>query len=90
MLDVDEGGLDHMDQRILKLILHEFGGGPVGISTLSVAIGEDAETLEEIYEPYLIQRGFLKRTSSGRVLTKTAYDHFSVPPTEKQMEMWSS
>ena len=89
MLEVDDAGLDQMDKRIVNAILREFGGGPVGISTLSVAVGEEAETLEEIYEPYLIQKGFLKRTPSGRVLTKMAYDHFKVSPTQRQQELWS-
>lgn len=75
-LDVDEKGLDEMDKRILTTMLEKFSGGPVGISTLAVAIGEQSETLEEIYEPYLIQEGFLKRTPRGRVATELAYHHF--------------
>ena len=88
MLEVDEAGLDQMDKRIILYLLHECGGGPVGLNTLSVAIGEESETLEEIYEPYLIQKGFLKRTQSGRVLTKLAYTHFGVEPTKRQKELW--
>lgn len=80
MLGVDQEGLDPMDKRILHYILNECSGGPVGVNSLAVGVGEDAETLEEIYEPYLIQRGFLKRTSSGRVLTERAYLHFGVKP----------
>lgn len=81
MLGVDKEGLDPMDKRILEYILKECKGGPVGVNSLAVGVGEDAETLEEIYEPYLIQRGFLKRTASGRVLTERAYQHFNqVPP----------
>lgn len=89
MLEVDEAGLDPMDKRILTFVLRECGGGPVGISTLSVGVGEEAETLEEIYEPYLIQRGFLKRTPSGRVATPRAYEHLKVPfPSDfKQPEL---
>ena len=75
MLDVDEAGLDEMDRRILNIIVHEFNGGPVGVNNLSIAVGEEAETLEEIYEPYLIQKGFIKRTSQGRVATKSGYEH---------------
>lgn len=75
-LDVDKKGLDEMDKRILMLLLEKFDGGPVGINTLAVAIGEQGETLEEIYEPFLIQQGFLKRTSRGRVVTELAYQHF--------------
>ena len=88
MLEVDEAGLDQMDKRILSYILNECEGGPVGLNSLSVAIGENSETIEEIYEPYLIQKGFLKRTSSGRVLTKLAYHHFGVEPTKRQKELW--
>jgi Holliday junction DNA helicase RuvB len=88
MLEVDEAGLDQMDKRVLHYILHECEGGPVGLNSLSVAIGENSETIEEIYEPYLIQKGFLKRTSSGRVLTQLAYRHFSVEPNKRQKELW--
>jgi len=89
MLEVDEAGLDQMDKRILMLILNEFDGGPIGINNLAIAIGEEAETLEEIYEPYLIQKGFIKRTSSGRVLTKLAYEHFGKSPNKRHEELWS-
>lgn len=88
MLEVDEAGLDQMDKRILSYLLRECDGGPIGINNLSVAIGEDSETIEEIYEPYLIQKGFLKRTPSGRVLTQLAYRHFGVEPTRRQSELW--
>ncbi len=88
MLEVDEAGLDQMDKRILTLLLNEFDGGPVGINNLAIAIGEEAETLEEIYEPYLIQKGLIKRTSSGRVLTKLAYEHLGKPPSKRQEELW--
>lgn len=80
MLGVDKEGLDPMDKRILKYILKECKGGPVGVNSLAVAVGEDAETLEEIYEPYLIQRGFMKRTSAGRVITEQTYQHFNLKP----------
>lgn len=76
LLDVDEFGLDEMDVRILRALLENFGGGPVGITSLSVAIGEDAETLEEVYEPYLIQEGFLMRTSRGRMATARTFRRF--------------
>ena len=89
MLEVDHAGLDQMDKRILKCLLNDFDGGPVGVNTLSVAVGEEAETIEEIYEPYLIQKGFLKRTSAGRVLTRSAYEHLGVTPTKRQEEFWS-
>ncbi len=90
MLEVDQAGLDPMDKRILGFILREASGGPVGINTLAVGVGEEAETLEEIYEPYLIQRGFLKRTPSGRVATARAYEHFGIPlpPKSTQVELF--
>jgi Holliday junction DNA helicase RuvB len=76
LLDVDEYGLDEMDARILKTIIEKFDGGPVGVASLAVAIGEDAMTLEEVYEPFLIQEGFLHRTPRGREATKRAYRRF--------------
>lgn len=81
MLDVDEYGLDQMDSRILKTILEKFEGGPVGLTSLAVAIGEDPGTLEEVYEPFLIQEGFLMRSPRGRLATPRAYQRFGyVPP----------
>jgi holliday junction DNA helicase RuvB len=82
LLDVDEYGLDEMDVRILKAILEKFGGGPVGIGSLAVALGEDAETLEEVYEPFLIQEGFLMRSPRGRIATPRAYRRFGYVPPE--------
>ena len=81
-LNVDEYGLDDMDARILTLIIEKFGGGPVGLNTIAVAVGEDAGTIEEVYEPFLIQQGFLHRTPRGRQATPTAYRHFgfTIPP----------
>ncbi len=76
LLDVDEYGLDEMDASILKTIIEHFEGGPVGLNTLAVAVGEDAGTLEEVYEPFLIQNGFLMRTPRGRVATNNAYRRF--------------
>ena len=75
-LDVDEFGLDDMDARILKAIIEKFEGGPVGLTTVAVAVGEDPGTLEEVYEPFLIQQGFLARTPRGRIATGLAYKHF--------------
>jgi Holliday junction DNA helicase RuvB len=80
MLDVDQFGLDDMDARILKAIIEKFDCGPVGESTISAAIGEDASTLEEVYEPFLVQQGFLQRTPRGRVATPMAYRHFGYTP----------
>lgn len=77
-LDVDEHGLDEMDNRILMTIIDKFKGGPVGISTIATAAGEEAETIEEVYEPFLIQEGYIKRTSRGREATEKAYKHLKV------------
>ncbi len=80
MLDVDEFGLDEMDARILKVIIEKFEGGPVGVATVAAAVGEDADTIEEVYEPFLVQNGFLQRTPRGRMATAQAYRHFGFPP----------
>ncbi|HUF28078.1 MAG TPA: Holliday junction branch migration DNA helicase RuvB [Gemmatimonadaceae bacterium] len=80
MLDVDEFGLDDMDARILKTIIEKFDGGPTGIATLAAAIGEDSNTIEEVYEPFLVQNGFLQRTPRGRMATAHAYRHFGYAP----------
>jgi len=85
-LDVDEFGLDDMDARLLKTIIEKFDGGPVGLGTLAVAVGEDAGTLEEVYEPYLIQQGFLHRTPRGRAATPAAYRHFGFEPPARSGE----
>jgi holliday junction DNA helicase RuvB len=82
MLEVDEGGLDRSDRALLETIAEKFGGGPVGLSTLAIAIGEEQDTIEEVLEPYLLQQGLLKRTPRGRVLTRRAYDHLGVPAPE--------
>jgi Holliday junction DNA helicase RuvB len=88
-LEVDSLGLDHMDQRLIKTIIEKFDGGPVGISTLSAAISEEKETIEEVYEPYLIQHGYLARTPRGRVATRIAYEHFGIPfRPDPQKEMF--
>jgi len=80
LLDVDQFGLDDMDSRILKTIIEKFDGGPVGLNTIGAAIGEDANTIEEVYEPFLVQHGFLQRTPRGRVATPVAYRHFGYTP----------
>jgi Holliday junction DNA helicase RuvB len=79
-LDVDEFGLDDMDARILKAIIEQFDGGPVGLTTIAATVGEDPGTLEEVYEPFLMQQGFLARTPRGRTATPAAYRHFGFPP----------
>ena len=78
LMDVDKMGLDHMDRNILVTLIEKFKGGPVGLDTLAAAIGEDAGTIEDVYEPYLIQNGFLNRTPRGRVVTDAAYQHFGL------------
>jgi holliday junction DNA helicase RuvB len=80
MIDVDEFGLDDMDARILKTIIEKFEGGPVGLNNIGAAIGEDATTIEEVYEPFLVQHGFLQRTPRGRIATPLAYRHFGYTP----------
>ncbi len=79
MLEIDSLGLDGVDRRMLESIIHHFGGGPVGLDTLAATIGEDANTIEDVYEPYLMQLGFLNRTPRGRMATKSAYDHLGIP-----------
>jgi Holliday junction DNA helicase RuvB len=88
MLDIDEHGLDEMDKRILETILHKFSGGPVGISSLAVSVGEEPDTIEEVYEPFLIQEGYLKRTPQGRVATDRCYVKFGLKPDGKQKELF--
>src|SRR5690606_22629484 len=79
-LNVDQFGLDDMDSRILAAIIEKFGGGPVGLTTIAAAVGEDAATVEEVYEPYLMQQGFLERTSRGRVATPRAWQRLGITP----------
>ena len=81
-LDIDPMGLDRIDRRVLHCIIEKFNGGPVGIDTIAAAVSEERETIEDVYEPYLMQLGFLSRTTRGRVATKAAYDHLGIPWTE--------
>jgi len=78
-LEIDEGGLDDMDKKILHTIIHKFGGGPVGLGSLAVSVGEEQDTIEEVYEPFLIQIGYMARTPRGRVATRLAIRKFSIP-----------
>ncbi|MBQ7358769.1 MAG: Holliday junction branch migration DNA helicase RuvB [Lachnospiraceae bacterium] len=78
LMDVDKLGLDHLDRNILNTMIHKFAGGPVGLDTLSAAIGEDAGTIEDVYEPYLIKNGLIQRTPRGRVVTELAYAHLGI------------
>jgi len=79
MLEIDDLGLDSLDRTILRLIIEKFDGGPVGLETLAAAVGEDPETISDVYEPYLLQLGYIKRTSRGRVAAKGAYAHLGIP-----------
>jgi Holliday junction DNA helicase RuvB len=88
MLDVDEFGLDDMDARVLKTIIEKFDGGPVGLSSIGAAVGEDVSTIEEVYEPFLVQNGFLQRTPRGRVATPQAYRHFGYTPPTSQPSLF--
>ncbi|MEP6764794.1 MAG: Holliday junction DNA helicase RuvB C-terminal domain-containing protein, partial [Gemmatimonadaceae bacterium] len=78
--NVDDFGLDDMDGRLLRIIIEKFDGGPVGLGTIAAAVGEDAETIEDVYEPFLVQNGFLNRTLRGRVATAQAYRHLGYTP----------
>ena len=79
MLEVDEAGLDRHDRAILDAIAGKFSGGPVGLSTLAAAVDEEQDTIEDVYEPYLLQQGLLKRTPRGRVVTERGYEHLGPP-----------
>jgi len=87
LLDIDESGLDEMDKRILETMIEKFGGGPVGISSIAVSVGEEAGTIEEVYEPYLIQEGFLKRTPQGRVVLPRGFQLFGLASGGTQQDL---
>ena len=84
MLEVDHAGLDRLDREILRAICEKFGGGPVGLSTLAVAVGEEQDTIEDVYEPYLLQRGLIERTPRGRAATRRAFEHLGMDPPGPQ------
>lgn len=86
MIEIDDDGLDEMDKRLLESLIFKFGGGPVGLSSLAVALGEDASTIEEVHEPFLIMQGFLKRTPRGRVALPSAYEKIGASPPPKSQE----
>lgn len=88
-LDVDENGFDEMDIRILQAIIQNYEGGPVGLGTLSVAVGEDKGTIEEVYEPYLIKEGFLQRTPKGRIATKKAFNYLGISPNKENPNLFN-
>lgn len=89
-LDVDQNGLDEMDVRILKAIIENYKGGPVGLGTLAVAVGEDKGTIEEVYEPFLIKEGFLQRTPKGRVAAPKAYQYLGISPDRADSDLFAS
>ncbi|MBF0527683.1 MAG: Holliday junction branch migration DNA helicase RuvB [Deltaproteobacteria bacterium] len=88
MLSVDAEGLDNLDRKLLTAIIHKFGGGPVGLDTIATSIGEESDTLEDVYEPYLIQQGYLHRTPRGRVATRNAYLHLGLIFEEEQKKLF--
>ena len=89
MLSIDKNGFDHMDRRLLTTMIEKFDGGPVGVDSLSAAISEERDTIEDILEPYLIQQGFIMRTPRGRVITRHAYRHFGIEPSKKIEDIFS-
>ena len=81
-LEVDRAGLDHTDRRMLDAMIRKFAGGPVGLDTLAASISEETDTIEDVYEPYLLQLGFINRTPRGRIVTRAGYEHMNVPYPE--------
>jgi Holliday junction DNA helicase RuvB len=88
LLEVDQLGFDELDRRLLRTIIDKFGGGPVGLNSLSAAISEEKDAIEDIYEPFLIQAGFLDRTPRGRMATARAYGYFGLPAPGKDPRLW--
>ncbi len=86
LMDVDKMGLDHVDRNLLLTMINKFDGGPVGLDTIAAAIGEDAGTIEDVYEPYLIMNGFINRTPRGRVATRSAYEHFGIEFADENID----
>ena len=82
LMEIDHLGLDNMDRKILRTVIEKFGGGPVGIDTLATAISEEKDTIEDVYEPFLIQKGYINRTPRGRVATRLAYEYLGVDPKD--------
>jgi holliday junction DNA helicase RuvB len=88
LLGVDSAGLDRLDRQILETVIEKFEGGPVGLSTLAIAVGEEADTIEDVYEPYLLKSGLIKRTPRGRVATARAYEHLGLEPPERSSSLF--
>jgi len=89
MLEIDELGLDNLDRQILLTIIDKFSGGPVGLNNLAVAVGEEAETIEDVYEPYLIQQGLIQRTARGRQATPATYEYFHKNISSSQQKLFT-
>jgi Holliday junction DNA helicase RuvB len=88
LLEVDEAGLEHTDRELLRAIVERFDGGPVGLSTLAVALGEEPDTIEDVYEPYLLKLGFIQRTNRGRIVTKSGLAHIGAPPPADDVSLF--
>ena len=88
MLEIDCDGFDEMDKRIIEAVIHKFSGGPVGVSSLAVSVGEDPGTIEDVHEPYLIMLGYLKRTPQGRVAMPRAYEKIGLTPPRNQSSLF--
>jgi len=88
LLEVDEHGFDEVDRKLLRTIIDKFSGGPVGVNSLAAAINEERDAIEDIYEPFLIQAGFLDRTPRGRVATARAYEYFGLKPPRRDPHLW--
>ncbi len=88
MLEVDKYGFDEVDRRLLLTIIEKYDGGPVGVNTLAAVLAEEPDAIEEIYEPFLMQIGFLNRTPRGRVATQSAYDYFKITPNRRQSSLF--
>ena len=86
MLNVDQSGFDHMDRRLLLMLMEKFDGGPVGVDSLAAALSEERGTIEDVLEPFLIQQGYLMRTSRGRMATRMAYEHFGLKSPKRLQE----
>jgi Holliday junction DNA helicase RuvB len=88
LLEVDEHGFDEVDRKLLRTIIDKFSGGPVGVNSLAAAINEERDAIEDMYEPFLIQHGFLDRTPRGRVATTRAYEYFGLTPPRRDPRLW--
>ncbi len=88
LLEVDANGFDEIDRRLLRTIIDKFGGGPVGLNTIAAAVSEEKDAIEDIYEPFLIQIGFLDRTPRGRVATARAYEYFGLHAPDRDQKLW--